>query len=504
MDPAGCRVVHCPGTPRRMAGENLLVVDDSPTILKVVESALTRAGYRVDTALDLASGLALALSRRPAVILVDSLLPGSSSAGAQPSQPADNLDVGDADRQPTGGVLLCGALAGDSTLSRTPVVLMTAKGEDLESRYAHTPNVIDYITKPFSPETLVALVTHVIEKTGARPSAASAAPGRPGLSPSAVAEALSRSSGPARTGAFARLKETMADRLERYRQESGTSDLAAITRGALADDVLEVLLADAGFVPSEGDSVGPDLGGRLGAISMSEVLTLLGQQGQTGVLRALAEGARVDIFFRKGHIELAAAVGVAEEFLLGRFAIEAGDITPDALTLVLDERAKISGKPPLFGRDLVTRGLITRAQLKTAMRRQTSELVYEALRWSRGSFHFKRVDDLPELVDEASLGITVDTLLLEGFRRVDEWRLIERDIQSFDLVFVRAEDRIADLPRGTLTRDEIAVLDALSGRSSVRDVVRSLRMGSFDVSKILYRLLRTKLIRRRIQPIAST
>src|ERR1043165_429516 len=62
-----------PGHPS-MAGENLLVVDDSPTILKVVESALTRAGYRVDTAQDLASGMALARSRRPAVALVDSLI----------------------------------------------------------------------------------------------------------------------------------------------------------------------------------------------------------------------------------------------------------------------------------------------------------------------------------------------------------------------------------------------------------------------------------------------
>jgi DNA-binding response OmpR family regulator len=492
-----------------MAGENLLIVDDSPTILKVVESALTRAGYRVDTAFDVASGLALARSRRPAVILIDSLLPGDpvgkadSKAGSLGA--GASLDGSDQDQPATGGVLLCGALAGDSLLARTPVVLMIAKGEDLEARYAQTPNVIDYITKPFLPDTLVAVVSHVIQKAGAQASPGStSSAGRPGPAPSAVTEALSRSSGPARTGAFARLRETMADRLEHYRQESGARELGAITRGALTDEVLEVILEDAGLVPGDGDSIGPDLGGRLGAISMSEVLTLLGQQGQTGVLRARTEEARVDIFFRKGSVELAAAVGVAEEFLLGRFFVEAGDITPDALTQVLDERAKMTGTPALFGRDLVTRGLITPEQLKRAMRRQTAELVYEALRWSRGSFYFKRADELPELAEEASLGIPVDTLLLEGFRRVDEWRLIERDIQTFDLVFVRAEDRIAELPRGTLTRDEIAVLDALSGKSSVRDVVRALRMGSFDVSRILYRLLRTKLIRRRIQPIAAT
>jgi len=77
-----------------MAGENLLVVDDNPTILKVVESALARAGYQVDIALDVESGIQLARSKRPAVILVDSLIPTESG-------------------QNEGGLNLCGALAED-------------------------------------------------------------------------------------------------------------------------------------------------------------------------------------------------------------------------------------------------------------------------------------------------------------------------------------------------------------------------------------------------------
>jgi DNA-binding response OmpR family regulator len=483
-----------------MAGENLLVVDDSPTILKVVESALTRAGYRVDTALDVTAGMALARSRRPAVILIDSLIPSSAleitATGASETESTDH--------RPTGGFHLCGALAADAVLGQTPVVLMTAKGEDLDARYARSKNVVDYITKPFSPDAVLAVVTHVIEKTGGstQPSEATPPATGPRVTANAVAEALSQSTGAGQSTAIGRLKALLAERLERYRQESGAWELGAIAEGALADDVLAALVADAGFETSASAAEGPDLGGQLGAISMSEVLTLLGQQGQSGILRALTEGARVDLFFRRGAIEFAAAVGVAEEFLLGRFAVEAGNLTPEALAKVLDERTRLSGKPPLFGRDLIARGLINAEQLKQAMRRQTAELVYETLRWSRGSFQFKRSEELPELADEAALGITVDTLLLEGFRRVDEWRLIERDIQNFDLVFVRADDRIAELPRGTLTRDEIAVLGALSGRNSVRDVVRTLRMGSFDVSKILYRLLRTRLIRRRIQPIA--
>lgn len=503
-----------------MPGENLLVVDDSPTILKVVESALTRAGYQVDTALDVAAGISLARSRRPAVILIDSLIPGDGAgngtrrdkdAAARDGKTAGAAN-GSEDQSPGGGMHMCGALAADRALSRTPVVLMTAKGEDLEGRYAQAPNVVDYITKPFSPEAIVAVVTNVIDKANEKGTAkpnrsgpigqakSETAPGAAGPATAtapgatAVAQALSQSVGPSPAKGLDRLRKLLAERLQEDNE--------------LTDDVLSALLAEAGFAPSDVPGIDAaatavDLSGQLSSISLSEVITLLGQQAQSGTLRVMTDASRVDLFFNKGRIDLAAAVGVAEEFLLGRFAVEAGHITPDALARVLDERARLPGKPPLFGRDLTERGLITVEQLKTAMRRQTSELAYETLRWARGTFQFRRSEDLPELAEDASLSITVDTLLLEGFRRVDEWRLIERDIPNFDLVFLRAEDRLAELPRGTLTRDEIAVLDALSGKSSVRDVVRSLRMGSFDVSKILYRLLRTKLIRRRVQPVAA-
>jgi hypothetical protein len=388
---------------------------------------------------------------------------------------------------------------------------MTSKGEDHEARYARTPNVIDYITKPFSSDAVLAVVTHVIEKTGSGTGSGVVGAARPGeasgaIGPSAVAEALSRSGEPggAGAGALDRLTQLLAEKLEHYRQESGSWEIASIVRGALGEGQLAGLLAEAGYeATGVGGQAGPDLAGQLGAISMSEVLLLLGQQGQTGTLRVLADAARVDVFFRKGAIDLAAAVGVADEFLLGRFAVEAGDITPAALAEVLDARARVVGKPPLFGRDLILRGLLNETQLKRAMARQTAELTYETLRWSRGSFHFRRTKSLPEIAEEAALGLNVDTLLLEGFRRVNEWRLIERDVRNFDRVFVRDEDRIGRLPRGTLTRDEIAVLDALSGKSAVRDVIRTLRMGSFDVSKIIYRLLHTKLIRPRVEPAAT-
>jgi hypothetical protein len=193
-------------------------------------------------------------------------------------------------------------------------------------------------------------------------------------------------------------------------------------------------------------------------------------------------------------------MGVAEEFLIGRFTVETGDVTADGLTRVLEERARATTPPPLFGADLVARGLISPEALGMAMARQTSELAYETLRWRAGFFQFWRTGELPAAARAARLQLNVDRMLLEGYRRVDEWRVIEREIADLDEVFVRNENKIAELPRGTLTREELGVLDEVDGRQSVREIVRKLRMGSFDVSKVFFRFRRARLIRRRVSP----
>jgi hypothetical protein len=213
--------------------------------------------------------------------------------------------------------------------------------------------------------------------------------------------------------------------------------------------------------------------------------------------------ARIELYFRAGRIDFAAAVGVAEELLFGRFLVGGGDLTAEQLQEVLAARARATGSQPPFGADLVERGLIDADARLRAMTRQTSELAYETLRWQTGFFQFRLTDKLPPLAREASLQLNVDRMLLEGYRRVDEWRVIEREIASFDDVFVRDDDKIGEVPRGTFTRDELAVLGEVDGRQSLRDIVRKLRMGSFDVSKIVFRLRRARLVRRRVAPAAS-
>lgn len=342
----------------------------------------------------------------------------------------------------------CRQLTDHPTLARVPVVVMIARGQaaDLEERFAKASNVVDTLAKPFSPETLQGVVARVVGSPS--PSSAGGA---------AVAEALSLSAGPA--------------------------DAAVAEARAFA-------------------AAGQVLAGDLAVISLSQILELLAEQQHSGTLRVLntETNARIEIFFRAGRVDFAAAVGVAEELLIGRFAVETGDVTAEALTRVIGERARGTGKRPLFGADLIARGLISAEALALAMVRQTSELAYETLRWRAGFFQFRRGAEPPAAASEARLQLNVDRMLLEGYRRVDEWRVIAREISDLDEVFVRNETKIGDLPRGTLTREELGVLDEVDGRQSLREIVRKLRMGSFDVSKMFFRFRRARLIRKRVAP----
>src|SRR4029079_186156 len=131
-----------------MASGHLLVIDDSPTVLKVIELALSQAGYAVSTASDDEAGLGRGRGgpTGPDLTLLDRLVPHRDAAE------------------------ICRRFAADPALQRVPVVVMVARGQgdEIESRFAKASNVVDFIGKPFSPEALQALVSHVVGKRTSR------------------------------------------------------------------------------------------------------------------------------------------------------------------------------------------------------------------------------------------------------------------------------------------------------------------------------------------------
>lgn len=116
------------------------VIDDEPDILDLVSLHLTRAGFKVKGFTEAKSFLAFLESERPALIILDLMLPD-----------ADGFD-------------LCKYLKSRDDFSDVPVIMLTARGDETDKVLGLELGADDYVTKPFSPRELVARVKAVLRR----------------------------------------------------------------------------------------------------------------------------------------------------------------------------------------------------------------------------------------------------------------------------------------------------------------------------------------------------
>jgi DNA-binding response OmpR family regulator len=124
--------------------KTILVVDDEPKIVELARDYLEHAGFSVMTCGDGPSAVATVGGRHPDLVVLDLGLPGM-----------DGLDVMRAIRRD----------------SEIPVVMLTARDDEVDKLLGLELGADDYITKPFSPRELVARVRAVLRRTERRPEA---------------------------------------------------------------------------------------------------------------------------------------------------------------------------------------------------------------------------------------------------------------------------------------------------------------------------------------------
>jgi len=123
-----------------MSKEKILVVDDEEDILELVRYNLAREGYMVSCATSGEEALKASLSEPVDLIILDLMLPG-----------IDGLEVARRLRE-------------NSATRETPIVMLTAKGEEADIVTGLELGADDYVTKPFSPRILIARVKAVIRR----------------------------------------------------------------------------------------------------------------------------------------------------------------------------------------------------------------------------------------------------------------------------------------------------------------------------------------------------
>ena len=125
----------------------ILVVDDEPEAVELVEFNLKQAGFEVATAVDGAEALQKAHAVSPALILLDLMLPE-----------IDGLEV-------------CKLLRRDSATAKIPIIMLTAKASEIDRVLGLELGADDYLTKPFSPRELLLRIKKILSRgeTGEKP-----------------------------------------------------------------------------------------------------------------------------------------------------------------------------------------------------------------------------------------------------------------------------------------------------------------------------------------------
>jgi CheY-like chemotaxis protein len=453
----------------------ILVVDDSPTIRKVVTSILEREGYETLSAGDGIEALQVLASNTFDLILVDFVMPRMN------------------------GFQFCRELKTMGNFSGTAVVLMSAKGDKIRGQFLQQTGAIDAITKPFDARGLLAVVELALKKfleaksKGSllppplvdEESGASMRPSATDLGNDPVARRIKTA-----TEFAAALTKVLGPALAAMPDEIGVANVGEAIYEAITP---ESLLSLTSLLKSLESAHGTRqvLSGDISVITIAEVLQLLELQHQSGTLLVATRGGEVSLFLDRGTVGLARSRGLRDEFLLGRYLLESGILTRDTLESVIKNN---SSRRPL-GERLMELGLATELQIRAALERQTSELVYELVRWKSGRFAFE-VGVMDEGAQHVALRIPVTALVMEGFRRVDEWRLIEGTF-DFDEVLYRDELAIDRLGSTDLTQQERIVLGAIDGEKTVREIVEETKGNSFELCKILYQFVNSRLVRRK-------
>ena len=127
-----------------MYNEQILIVEDEPAIREMIVMTLEMAGFDSLQATDVSEAHQQVVDHRPALILLDWMLPGDKS-----------------------GIDFCRMLKNDDLLSEIPVIMLTAKSEEDSKVHGLDAGADDYMTKPFSTRELISRIKAVLRRSSA-------------------------------------------------------------------------------------------------------------------------------------------------------------------------------------------------------------------------------------------------------------------------------------------------------------------------------------------------
>src|SRR5256886_12063246 len=134
------------------SGRKILIIEDETDVADLLTLNLRKAGYRVSTAADGVSGLHKVRDDKPDFVILDLMLPKMS------------------------GLELCRILKSDAATAQVPILMLTAKAEEIDRIVGLEFGADDYVTKPFSPREIVLRIRAIFPRAEMAKETLTAAP----------------------------------------------------------------------------------------------------------------------------------------------------------------------------------------------------------------------------------------------------------------------------------------------------------------------------------------
>jgi CheY-like chemotaxis protein len=512
--------------------QKILVADDSLTIRKLVESVLSQDGYEVICAETGADCLAVAAAQKPSLILLDYILP---------------------DKQ---GTEICRQLINSPETWEIPVLMMSSNGNAIRQLYQDLNNVADYLTKPFAPSVLKAVVGHLLQKEQPAPSGETASTTQvPSVPPAPAAEPpmpkefmdkvtrlidlmetkpLSENTSPKAEETSAKSEGAAGPGHAALRTKARRSRKSVASVPAAEAMLRKFRLALQKHLRSRMRQIPDWESGRdtqepeefylsrlltkdvLGDLS-AELVRATGMPAEApGALRCPVGLLPLDVVLRHLHTSRAT----------GELRIETGDETVlvcldlgQAVFLttnhprnycagaacdfqsvphgVISEaiRAQEEQSVPFFI-TLKNSGHLTADSILTDLLvSQGEKCLVRAFKAADSVISFLPVTRLPAMVRSAKLNVPLHQLLLACYRTVDDWFTLERTLPEMDATFIPTPEFEDQLQQLGLDADEARMVEVVRAGGTVNELSQSTQLKPFEVCRILFRFIKLGLVR---------
>ena len=228
------------------------------------------------------------------------------------------------------------------------------------------------------------------------------------------------------------------------------------------------------------------LKGTLDDFTLPDVFRLMSFAKKTGRLDVLRSAGQGSVFFREGEVYFAKSSLSKEP--LGQKLVRARALTEGQLMKALDEQAA-SGER--LGTLLLNSGLVTEDQLEGALRQQIEDSIFDLLRWELGEFAW---EPSVEVDVEVRIAVSVENLIMEASRRLDELEVIKRKIPSGIAVLGMAATPPEGAVEINITPEEWRILVLVDGSRTVNDIAGMVGLDEFGAMRVLYGLVSAGLI----------